>query len=113
MGSLLMDHVAAEMDSTVDLHIETFAEMLVYDFVCNHQNYARWGTVHVAEMNILQEQHPDIFEKFREGQHTIHRSANTEKCFRGVWSDMEIEQSIKEVSLFAILTRNIYSNFFP
>ena len=94
MVSLLLDYVAAERDSKVDLHIETFAEMLFYDFVCNHQNYTRWGTVYMAEMRILQEEHPDIFEKFREGKHTIHRSADLEKYFSRVWSNMGIEQSI-------------------
>ena len=29
-----------------------------------------------GEMHILQEEHSDIFEKFREGKHTIHRSAD-------------------------------------
>ena len=53
MVLLLLDYVAAERDSRVDLHIESFAEMFVYDFVCNHQNYARWGTVYVAEMHIF------------------------------------------------------------
>ena len=40
------------------------------------------------------QEHSDIFKKFREGKHTIHRSAYPEKCFGGVWSDMGIEQSI-------------------
>ena len=31
MVSLLLDYVAAERDSKVDRHIETFAEMLVYE----------------------------------------------------------------------------------
>ena len=31
MISILLDYLAAERDSKVDLHIETFAEMLVYD----------------------------------------------------------------------------------
>ena len=81
MVSLLLDYVAAERDSRVDLHIESFAEMLVYDFVCNHQNYARWGTV---------------YEKFKERKHTIHRSPDPDKCFSGVWSDIGIEQSVNK-----------------
>ena len=72
MVSLLSDYIAAERDSKADLHIETFAEMLVYNFVCTHQDYPSWGTVYMAEMRILQEDHLDIFEKFREGKHTIH-----------------------------------------
>ena len=43
MVSLLLDYVAAERDSRVDLHIESFAEMLVYDFVCNHQKLRKMG----------------------------------------------------------------------
>ena len=85
MVSLLLDYVAAERDSRVDLHIESFAEMPVYDFVYNHQNYARWGTAYVAEMHIFQEEHPDIYEKFNERKHTIHRSPDPDKCFSGVW----------------------------
>ena len=96
MVSLLLDYVPAERDSRVDLHIESFAEMLVYDFVCNHQNYARWGTVYVAEMHIFREQHPDIYKKFKEHKHMIHRSPDPDKCFSGVWSDMGIEQSINK-----------------
>ena len=96
MVSLLLDYVAAERDSRVDLHLESFAEMLFYDFVCNHHNYARRGTVYVAEMHIFQEEHPDIYEKFKERKHTIHRSPDPDKCFSGVWSDMGIEQSINK-----------------
>ena len=61
---LLLDYVSAERDNNFLLHLETFAEILPFDFICNHQNYARWGSVHIAEMHKLQTDHTDVFQNF-------------------------------------------------
>ena len=68
--------------------------MLSYDFTCNHLNYARWGSVYIAEMRQLEETHPDVFAKFLDGKYTISQSTQESKYFCRVWSDMAIEQSI-------------------
>ena len=61
---LVLDYVSAERDSNILLHLETFAEMLPLDFICNHQNYAEWGSVYIAEMHKLQTDHTDVFSNF-------------------------------------------------
>ena len=50
---LLLDYVAAERDSKILLHLETFAEILPFDFICDHQNYAK-----------LQTDRMDVFQNF-------------------------------------------------
>ena len=94
MVQLLLDYVSAEIDNNILLHMETFSEMLPFDFICNHQNYARWGSVYIEEMNKLQTEHPDLFQNFVAGYHTIHKTDKEESKFSGVWADMGIEQSI-------------------
>ena len=41
---LLLDYMSTGRNSNIPLHLETSAEMLLFDFIiCNHQNDARWG----------------------------------------------------------------------
>ena len=94
MVKLLLAYIASERNGDIKGHINTFSNMLAYDFACNHLNYARWGSVYIAEMHLLEELHPEIFEEFLNGKHIINRSLQEEKYFSGVWSDMAIEQSI-------------------
>ena len=78
---LLLDYVSAERDSNILFNMERFSEMLPSDFICNHQIYARWGSVYIAEMNKLQTEHPDLFQNFVAGYHTIHKADKEESTF--------------------------------
>ena len=42
MVQLLLEYVASERERDIKSHINAFADMLSYDFACNHLNYARW-----------------------------------------------------------------------
>ena len=92
-SQLLLDYIAAKRDDKKDLELETFAEMLPLDFMCGHTNYARWGTVNVAEQRLLQQEKPEIYEALSNGHGTVNRSA---KPFSGIWHDMAIEQSLNK-----------------
>ena len=94
MVKLLLAYIASERNGDTGGHINTFSNMLAYDFACNHLNCSRWGSVYIVEMHLLEELHPEIFEEFLNGKHIINRSAQEEKYFSGVWPDMAIEQSI-------------------
>ena len=97
MEQLLLEYVAfREREGDIKSHIYAFANMLSYDFACNHLNYSRWGTVYIAEMHQLEETraHPYVFAEFLDGKHTISRSTQESRYFSPVWSDMAIEQSI-------------------
>ena len=90
---LLLDYVSTERNSNIPLHLETFANILPFDFTCNRKNYARWGSVYIAEVHKLQTDHPDVLQIFLIGHHTIHKADRDENKFSSVWSDMAIEQS--------------------
>ena len=94
MVQLLLEYVASEREGDIKSHINAFADMLSYDFACNHLNYAYWESVYITEMHQLEETHPDVVAEFLDGKHTISRSAQESRYFFGVWSDLAIEQSI-------------------
>ena len=96
MVQLLLEYVASEREGDIKSHINAFADILSYDFACNHKNYAHWRSVYIAEMHQLEETHPDVFAEFLDEKHTIGRSTQESRYFSRVWSDMAIEQSINQ-----------------
>ena len=50
-----------------------------------HTKYAICLPIYLSEMKALHEIHPDVFESFRQGQFTIHRSKGN---FNGIWTDL-------------------------
>ena len=87
-----------QRDGNKHLEVEAFAEMIPYDFMCGHMNYARWGIIDVSEKKILMEEKkilmeekPDNFQALERSQSAIH---HTTRPFSGIWQDMAIEQSI-------------------
>ena len=104
LSQLLLDYIAAKRDGNRDLELETFAEMLPYDFVCGHTNYARWGTLNVTEGHLLKQNKPEFHETISKEQSVVYR---TGKPFSGVWHDMALEQSLnKECGKF----KQLYTN---
>ena len=91
LSQLLLDRVAANRDGNKHLEAESFAEMIPYDFMCGHINYARWVIIVVSEKNILMEEKPNIFQALERNQSAIHHKT---RPFSGIWQDMAIEQSI-------------------
>ena len=53
MVSRLLSFIRAQQQGLWGLHLETFCEMLPYFHRYDHINYARWGCVHLAQMNQL------------------------------------------------------------
>ena len=60
MVELLPNYIAAEKISNFSIHIESFCEMLPWDFAYDHTNYARWGSLYCSEMLDLPIYNPDF-----------------------------------------------------
>ncbi|MES9879893.1 MAG: hypothetical protein ABW185_03330 [Sedimenticola sp.] len=90
----LLDYIAAERNCDFDKHLHYFMRMLPYDFAFDHTNYARWGSIYVAEMSTLSTLFPDVHTAMNEGLHTVRRSSNSSATFNGIWSDQAIEQTL-------------------
>ncbi len=59
--------------------------MLPFLFRYDHVNYARWGTVYLAEMSVLP---PDVLHEFQEGNFVVKR---THRRFNQVSADQSTE----------------------
>ena len=47
--------------------------MTPYFFANNNLNYARWIPIHLQEMMVLEEQHPDVASEYHKGNVVIHK----------------------------------------
>ena len=63
-----------------------------YAFAYDHENYARWGSVYIAEIFLLPETALAAHALLVSGKHVARRSKSG--SFNNVWSDLGLEQSI-------------------
>ena len=50
MVETLLNFIRANREGNWNLHLQSFADMLLWMTVYDHTNYARWGTIYLAEM---------------------------------------------------------------
>jgi len=91
MVKILLRFIRAERDGDWTLHLASMTEMLPYFFAFDRMNYARWGSVYLADMQLLPESAPAVHEEFKKGNFTVSRSKNK---FSQLWTDMALEQSV-------------------
>ena len=94
MVELLLNYIAAERISNFSVHIESFCQMLPWDFAYDHTNYARWGSLYCSEMLHLPNYNPEFFTQCELGNHMINRLKCKDQSFNNVWTDMGIEKSM-------------------
>ena len=97
MAFLLFDFLAAERESNWDLHLETFQEMLKYDRAFGQYKYFTWGSIYIIDMLELPVKHPELYQHFVSGFHTVSRCKKESK-FNCVSTDMALEQSMNRHS---------------
>ena len=94
MAELLLNYIAAERISNFSVHIESFCQMLPWDFAYDHTKYALWGSLYCSEMLDLPNYNPEIFAQCELENHTINRLKCKNQSFNNVWIDMGIKQSM-------------------
>jgi hypothetical protein len=73
MVETLLDFIRANRDGDWLLHLHSFASMLPWMTIYDHTNYARWGTIYLAEMMNLKTSHPEIHKEFMHGNFVVKR----------------------------------------
>ena len=68
MVSTLLMFTRAQRDGNWDLHFSAFKKMLPFFFQYDHLNYAKWGSVYLAEMNMLP---GEIIAEFKQGKFVV------------------------------------------
>ena len=91
MVTSLLQFLKAERTGNWELHLSSIAAMLPHFFAMDRQNYARYLPVYLADMQRLEQTHPDVYNEFAAGNHSISR---TGQPFSQVSTDMALEQSI-------------------
>jgi len=68
MASVLLMFTRAQREGIRDLHLHSFRQTLPYFFRYDHLNYARWGSVYIAEMEQLPK---EVLEEIRKGNFVV------------------------------------------
>ena len=83
--SILLCLTRAQCDGLWDMHLYAFKWMLPFFFWYDHINYARWGSVYLAEMSYLPQ---EVLHDFQEGNFVVKR---TDRQFNQVFADQSTE----------------------
>ena len=76
MVETLLNFIRAEREGNWQLHLESFAAILPWLVMYDHNNYSRWGPVYLTEMRSLEKTAPEIYREFQAGNFVIKRSQN-------------------------------------
>ena len=85
---IVQQFITAERTSNFALHISTTKQMINL-FAATAHNYAKTCRLYLQSVEVLEKDHPQIFEQFVIGNHTVRR---TEMIWSGLWTDLSIEQ---------------------
>ena len=89
MVDSLRKFIKAECLGKWDLHLQSLYEMLPYFAASGHRLYLKSVHIYLQKMIKLPEQHPEVYQHFKEGLHVIRRS---DRCWSGLSPDLVIEQ---------------------
>jgi hypothetical protein len=73
---MLLLYVRSIREGDFDLYVQSLAQLMPWFFALDHIHYSRWLSVHIRDMMILSEKHPDILEAFRSGQFEVNKTSN-------------------------------------
>ena len=85
MVSCLLQFLKAERTGDWKLHLSSIAAMLPHFFSMDRQNYARYLPVYLADMQQLELKHPDVYNEFAAGGHSISRTGHPFHKFLPTW----------------------------
>lgn len=72
--SILLEFTKSEREGLWDLYLHSFRAMLPWFFRYDHTNYARWGSVYLADCHQLPS---EVLEEFKQGNFVVKRSLGT------------------------------------
>ncbi|KAK3753947.1 hypothetical protein RRG08_006327 [Elysia crispata] len=73
---LVFSFVRAIRTANFELYVSALNKLVPWFFTFNHTHYARWISVHLRDMMILSEKHPDVYQQFKLGKFVVAKSKN-------------------------------------
>jgi hypothetical protein len=89
LETLLLSFVRSLREGKYNLFRECLKQMLPWFFLFDHPNYARWLSVHVADLELLPTSAPDVHAEFCNGNFALRK---TQKPFSALAVDQAHEQ---------------------
>ena len=89
---IVQQFITAERTSNFALHISTPKQMMNI-FAATAHNYTKTCRLYLQSAEVLKKDHPQIFEQFVIGNHTVRR---TEMTWSGLWTNLSVEQILME-----------------
>ena len=68
---IVQQFITAERTSNFALHISTTKQMINLFAATAHNNYAKTYRLYLQSVDVLEKDHPQIFEQFSFGNHTV------------------------------------------
>ncbi|XP_070535408.1 uncharacterized protein [Ptychodera flava] len=96
MVQLLLLFIRATREGNWHLHLAALRKMLPWYFAYRRVNYSRYLPVYLQEMSALPQTHPNVYEKFCEGEFAVQRS--DDNAFSMTACDQVIEQTFNRES---------------
>lgn len=93
MVQILCDFCKAIKIGDWDLHLHSSEKMMGWFHAYDHFNYARHFSYYWASQQALQDSHPQIYHRFKEGDFSVRRSIGK---FNKISPDQAIEQTINK-----------------
>ena len=86
--SILLRFTRALRAGDWELYLSSFAEMLPWFAAYDHVNYTRWGVIYLAEMRLLPQTAPEVYQGFLRGDFVTKETHHT---FNQVPDDQALE----------------------
>lgn len=91
MINIMKDFLTAERTGNWKLHLKILMKMIPYFASAGHNNYLKSTYLYLQNMNKLEDDKPDVYDKFLSGYHVIRRS---DTFWGGLSCDLVIEQDL-------------------
>ena len=83
--------VAADRMGSWEMHLSAISTCLPIFAAAGHPNYLKSARLYLQKMHALEEDNPEVHQKFQSGFHVIRRSS---QYWAGLGSDLVIEQTL-------------------
>jgi hypothetical protein len=67
----LLTFVKSLQQSDLGMFIDALTQLALWFSSFHHHSYARWASVHLRDMILLDRLHPNIIQKFKLGKFTV------------------------------------------
>ena len=107
MVTEMMSFIQAVRTGDWALHLEALELFTKYFFAHDMLNYARVIPVYLAEMQMLHESDPEIYEEFKQGNWVVNKNSCVPFCEIGADNALEnVNQSMKVTGVLVGITLN-------